>query len=140
MDGILLVAHSSETGNESITGLAERVSGITGLPTAVGFKRYGEPKLRRAFEGLASRCGRVAVVPLFMTDGRYTVSIPANLGLRAGSRYGNVGGTEAIVTGAFGLDPGLRGALETELRVAGAADGDGAVLLGHGSSETAASP
>lgn len=141
MDGILIVAHGTKDGNGGALDVASQVESLTGLRTACGFKRFGEPKLREAMGSLVeSGADRVAVIPLFMSDGRYVGSIPRNLGLRPGETSGTVEvrgrSVSVAVSGPVGLDPGMADAVLSTVRGTGfPAEGTGVVLLGHGSAD-----
>ncbi len=141
MDGILIVAHGTKDGNRGVLDVASQVESLTGLRTVAGFKRFGEPKLREAMGSLVeSGADRVAVVPLFLSEGKYVSSIPRNLGLRPGETSGTVevhGRDVSIaVSGPVGREPGIGDAVISTVRSTGfPAEGTGVVLLGHGSAD-----
>ena len=147
MDGILLVAHGSKKDNACIEHLAQEVQELSGIPTTLGYKRFGEPKIRHAFETI-SRSGidRLAVIPLFMSDGRYVQSIPRNLGLVAGLSSGVVkcNGQELAltVTAPVGIDARVVDAV-LSLVVNVCSDDPtvtGVALVGHGASRDGDDP
>lgn len=140
MDGIILVAHGSESGNEGIIDLARRVSELTGLPVRLGFKRFGDPKPRRALADMvAEGVDRLAVVPLFMSEGRYASSIPRNLGLDDDSVSVTMDGrtVSVLMSPPIGCVPGIDEAVLSVLEGSGADPRTcGVILLGHGNPES----
>lgn len=137
MNGLLIVAHGSEHGNEDIERLVERISGSFEGPVSIGYKRFGEPRLRDGLDLLVSeKADRIIAVPLFMSDGKYVGSIPVNLGLERGKLSGTImhdGRSVRIsVTEPVGLHrefPSVVADLVDRCRP----DADGVVLLEHGS-------
>ena len=147
MDGIMLVAHGSRSDNGCIEHLADAVRELSGTPTALCYKRFGEPKIRHALEKISGDgIDRLAVIPLFMSDGRYVQSIPRNLGLVAGSTSGTVdyGGRRISMTVAspIGLDEGIGDAVLGMVRDACPDDPatTGVALIGHGMSRDGNDP
>lgn len=135
MNGLLLVAHGSKNGNDGIELLAQAVSKSFDGPVAVGYKRFGEPKLRKGLDDLLSKgAENIVAVPVFMSDGRYVESIPRNLGLDRGSLSGTIrhDGREIgmIITEPVGLRPEIP-SIVTDTVSKNCPDADGVVLLGH---------
>lgn len=76
------MAHGSKTGNSGAEALKDKISADSGIETALCFKRFGKPNIRDALNALLdSGVDKLAVIPLFMGDGKYVESIPRNLGL-----------------------------------------------------------
>lgn len=76
------MAHGSKTGNSGAEALKDKISADSGIETALCFKRFGKPNIRDALNALLdSGVYKLAVIPLFMGDGKYVESIPRNLGL-----------------------------------------------------------
>ena len=147
MDGILLVAHGSKSDNRYIEHLAQRVHEQSGIPTALGYKRFGEPKIRHALKEVSGAgVSRLAVIPLFMSDGRYVQSIPRNLGLGTDSSSGtvNCGGCTMMLTvsSPIGLDVGIGDVVLSMVRDACSEDPTetGVALIGHGTTRDGTDP
>ena len=130
------MAHGSKTGNSGAEALRDMVSAGSGIETALCFKRFGKPNIRDALNALLdSGVDKLAVIPLFMGDGRYVESIPRNLGLWSERGTVTVHGRSAdvIVSEAVGLHPGMCDAA-VDLVEASSEPGilTGVVVLGHG--------
>ena len=136
MFGILLVAHGSKTGNSGAEALKDMISADSGIETALCFKRFGKPNIRDALNALSdSGVDKLAVIPLFMGDGRYVGSIPRNLGLWSDRGTVTVHGRkmDVIVSKAVGLHPGIcDAAVDLVEAISEPGTLTGVVILGHG--------
>ncbi len=138
MEGILLVAHGGRSRDDGMEVIARRASEISGVPVRIGYKRFGEPRVGAALEGMAGDgIDSVSVVPMFMSDGRYASSIPRNLGLEPGSEEGlvDVGGRSVRVTVSdpVGCCPELPVMALSMIREACmGAERPGSIVSGHG--------
>lgn len=130
---MLVVAHGSpRKDNEAMERHASELSGTIGVPVHCAYRRYSDKRVRPAMESLADEGFRnVAVIPAFLSENMYSVSIPRAMGLRTTDRTGTYVRNDAevsyTVTDPIGCDPL---APEAIAEAASSYPGYGAVLVG----------